>query len=205
MTRGGARAHRRWASLLLPAALAACGPSLRPLPPLEPVRAPTPVPAETAPPDRTGAPSGAPRLMVPVEGVDPSRLQDSFRAPRDRDRVHGAVDIMAPRGTPVLAADSGVVLRLSSNSLGGITIYALDHTERFVFYYAHLQRYRDDLAVGTKLAQGDVIGYVGTTGNAPENLPHLHFQVMLRREDGRYWDGTPVDPVPFFTTRGQQR
>jgi murein DD-endopeptidase MepM/ murein hydrolase activator NlpD len=143
--------------------------------------------------------------MVPVEGVDPSRLQDSFRAPRDGSRVHGAVDIMAPRGTPVLAADSGVVLRLGSNALGGITIYALDHTERFVFYYAHLQRYRDDLAVGTKLAQGDVIGYVGTTGNAPEDLPHLHFQVMLRREDGRYWDGTPVDPVPFFTTRGQQR
>jgi murein DD-endopeptidase MepM/ murein hydrolase activator NlpD len=191
-------------AVLLAVLLAACGPALRPLPPLGPVPA---TPAE--PPAAPGAPAptatAALRLMVPVEGIDPARIPDSFSAARDGQRVHRAVDILAPRGTPVLAADSGVVLRLSSNNLGGITVYALDHTARYVFYYAHLERYRDDLAEGMKLAQGDVIGYVGTTGNAPPNTPHLHFQVMLRREDGRYWEGTPLDPLPFFTRRGQQR
>jgi len=183
--------------------LAACGPALKPLPPLGPVPAPSAEPpaAESAPAPATAAL----RLMVPVQGIDPARIPDSFDAPRDGHRLHRAADILAPRGTPVLAADSGVVLRLGSNNLGGITVYALDHTARYVFYYAHLDRYRADLAEGMKLAQGDVIGYVGTTGNAPPNTPHLHFQVMLRREDGRYWDGTPLDPLPFFTRRGQQR
>ena len=101
--------------------LAACGPALKPLPPLGPVPAP---PEERPAVESAPAPSAALRLMVPVEGVDPARISDSFNAPRDGSRVHRAVDILAPRGTPVLAADSGVVLRLGSNKLGGILICA---------------------------------------------------------------------------------
>lgn len=144
------------------------------------------------------------RLMVPVSGIDPRRIPDSFNDPRDGgERTHHAVDILAPRGTPVLAADAGVVFKLRKNALGGITVYALDPDHRFVYYYAHLDRYRDDIYEGAPLAQGDVIGYVGTTGNAPKDTPHLHFQIMRMRSDGRYWDGEPVDPRPFLVRTGR--
>ena len=136
-------------------------------------------------------------LLVPVANVLASKVPDSFHEKRG-DRAHGAVDILAPRGTPVLAADSGRVIRLRTNPAGGIVIYAVDTRERFVFYYAHLDRYRDALAEGTKLARGDTIGYVGTTGNAPPDTPHLHFQVMRRGAGARYWEGTPIDPRPFL-------
>jgi murein DD-endopeptidase MepM/ murein hydrolase activator NlpD len=115
------------------------------------------------------------------------------------------VDILAPRGTPVLAADDGRVARLGSNALGGITVYAVDSGGRFVYYYAHLDRYRAGLAEGTPLAKGEVIGYVGTTGNAPPNTPHLHFQVMRMGDGRRWWAGPPVDPRPYFVTGGIER
>ena len=144
-------------------------------------------------------------LMVPVAGVRPERVPDSFYDARGSSRLHHAVDILAPRGTPVLAADDGRVLRLRSNAAGGITVYAVDPTERFVYYYAHLDHYRDGLAEGAPLAKGDVIGYVGTTGNAPPDTPHLHFQVMLMGADrNRYWDGVPVDPKPFLALDGRE-
>jgi murein DD-endopeptidase MepM/ murein hydrolase activator NlpD len=143
--------------------------------------------------------------MVPVEGVEPARVPDTFAAARDGERLHHAVDIRAPRGTPVLAADDGSVLSLRTNALGGLTIYAIDGDRRFVYYYAHLDRYRDGLADGMLLAKGDVIGYVGTTGNAPPETPHLHFQVMRWPDDGKYWMGVPLDPRPHFVRRGQQR
>jgi murein DD-endopeptidase MepM/ murein hydrolase activator NlpD len=109
---------------------------------------------------------------------------------------------MAPRGTPVLAADDGRVYKLRSNSAGGITIYALDPEARFIYYYAHLDRYRDGLTEGAPLAKGEVIGYVGTTGNAPKHTPHLHFQVMRLTSERRYWDGVPVNPKSFFAVDG---
>lgn len=134
------------------------------------------------------------QLVVPVAGVERSRIRDSFGDARDGGaRTHRAIDILAPRGTPVLAADDGIVLRLSQNTLGGITIYATDTEERLVYYYAHLDGYREGLAQGSLLTKGDTIGYVGTTGNAPRNVPHLHFQVMRMRRD-RYWDGEPINP-----------
>jgi murein DD-endopeptidase MepM/ murein hydrolase activator NlpD len=105
----------------------------------------------------------------------------------------------------VLAADSGQIVRLSTNPAGGITIYAVDAGERFVFYYAHLDRYHDSLAEGMKLARGDTIGYVGTTGNAPANTPHLHFQLMRRGDGKRFWEGTPIDPLPFLVNDGTKR
>ena len=142
------------------------------------------------------------RLMVPVAGVSPAQVPDTFRSARG-SRTHGAVDIPAPRGTPVLSADAGRVLRLARNRKGGLTIYATDESSRFVYYYAHLNAYRDGIGKGTRLARGQVIGYVGSSGNADRHEPHLHFQVMVRPADGRWWGGQPVDPRPFFVTAGQ--
>jgi murein DD-endopeptidase MepM/ murein hydrolase activator NlpD len=144
------------------------------------------------------------RLMVPVAGVSPAQVPDTFGSPRG-GRAHDAVDIPAPRGTPVLSADAGRVLRLARNRKGGLTIYAADETARFVYYYAHLGAYRRGIGEGSRLARGQVIGYVGTSGNADRREPHLHFQVMVRPGDGRWWSGQPVDPRPFFVTAGQTR
>ena len=144
------------------------------------------------------------RLMVPVEGVAPRDVPDTFHARRGARR-HGALDILAPRGTPVLATDSGRILKIRENSAGGLTIYAVEPSERFVFYYAHLDRYAKGLREGAAVRQGDVIGYVGTTGNAPRNVPHLHFQLMRLRDVSRWWDGTPIDPRPLLVVRGARR
>ena len=137
-------------------------------------------------------------LLVPVAGVAVSQLQDTFDEGRDDGRVHRALDILAPRGTPVLAADDGRVLRVKPNALGGNTVYATDPEGRVVYYYAHLDAYRPGLVEGTTIARGDVLGTVGTTGNAPKDTPHLHFQVMSMPPDGRYWDGDAINPYPLF-------
>jgi murein DD-endopeptidase MepM/ murein hydrolase activator NlpD len=140
-------------------------------------------------------------LLIPVEGVDASRIRDSYTAGRGGGRTHDAVDIMAPRGAPVIAADSGTIFKLRQNAAGGITIYQLDPAEQFVYYYAHLDRYRDGLAEGMVVGRGEVLGFVGTTGNAPKDLPHLHFQVMLYRGRGQYWGGEAINPHPFLRRR----
>jgi len=142
-------------------------------------------------------------LMVPVAGVRPEQVHDSYAEARSGGRVHHAVDILAPRGTAVLAADEGRVLRLRRNTLGGITIYAVDPADRYVYYYAHLERYASALTEGAVVAKGQVIGYVGTTGDAPANTPHLHFQIMRRPNAARWWDGDPVDPTPYFALPGR--
>ena len=143
-------------------------------------------------------------LIIPVEGVDPSRVRDSYTASRG-GRTHDAVDIMAPRGTPVVAADGGTILKLRQNDAGGITIYQLDASERFVYYYAHLDRYQDGLTEGLTIRQGDVLGFVGTSGNAPKDTPHLHFQVMVYRGRGQYWGGDPINPHPYFTSPNRRQ
>jgi len=143
------------------------------------------------------------QLMVPVAGVSPDHVSDTFRAARGRGRIHGAVDIPAPRGTPVLSADDGRVLRLRRNRKGGLTIYATDEREEFIYYYAHLDAYCRGLAKGTHLVRGQVIGFVGTTGDADRREPHLHFQVMVRPSDGRWWGGDAIDPRPYFTSAGR--
>ena len=137
-------------------------------------------------------------LDVPVAGRTARQLQDTFDEGRDGGRVHRALDILAPRGTPVLAADSGRVLRVKSNSLGGNTVYTTDPLGRIVYYYAHLDAYQPGLVEGLVIARGDTLGYVGTTGNAPKDTPHLHFQVMRMPPDGKYWDGEPINPYPLF-------
>jgi peptidoglycan LD-endopeptidase LytH len=144
-------------------------------------------------------------LMVPVLGVTLDRLNDTFYERRGEERIHHAIDILAPRGTPVLAADDGTIMRVSSNTLGGLTIYAVDSRHRLVYYYAHLERYDVTAYKGKVVAKGDVIGYVGTTGNARGGPPHLHFQVMRYKDQRRWWDGEPIDPYPYFATTGQDR
>jgi murein DD-endopeptidase MepM/ murein hydrolase activator NlpD len=137
-------------------------------------------------------------LEIPVAGKSAAQLQDTFDEGRDGGRVHRALDILAPRGTPVLAADSGRVLRVKTNSLGGNTIYTTDPQGRIVYYYAHLDAYQRGLVEGLVIARGDTLGFVGTTGNAPKDTPHLHFQVMRMPPDGKYWDGEPINPYPLF-------
>jgi peptidoglycan LD-endopeptidase LytH len=137
-------------------------------------------------------------LLLPVAGVAVSQLRDTFDEGRDQGRVHRALDILAPRGTPVLAADDGRVLRVRANALGGNTIYATDPGGRVVYYYAHLDAYQSGLTEGAAIARGDVLGTVGTTGNAPKDTPHLHFQVMSMPSDGKYWDGDAINPYPLF-------
>ena len=144
-------------------------------------------------------------LVVPVLGAYPVDVPNSFLEGRSNGRRHNAADILAPRGTPVLSADDGVIRRLSTNALGGITIYATDPDERFVYYYAHLDGYAPDLHVEQRVRRGDVLGYVGTTGNAPVNVPHLHFQIMRLLDRDRLWDGVPIDPKPFLQLPGALR
>jgi murein DD-endopeptidase MepM/ murein hydrolase activator NlpD len=142
-------------------------------------------------------------LMVPVEGIDPSELTDTFHAPRSGGRIHMATDIMAMRGTPVLAAASGRIIRLGNSGAGGIGLYVADASGRYVEYYAHLTGYAPNVKEGLRVEQGDVIGFVGSTGNASPDAPHLHFQVM--RGDANYWNGTPIDIRAFITRPGRMR
>ena len=137
-------------------------------------------------------------MLFPVGGFDSTRLDDSFDAPRDGGRKHNAIDIMAPRGTPVLAVSDGRIIKLMKSSKGGLTLYAADLEDQFVYYYAHLDHYNPKVYSGKPLMRGDTLGYVGTTGNAPANLPHLHFQVMRMGPNGDYVNGTPINPYPLL-------
>ncbi|MCE2900883.1 MAG: M23 family metallopeptidase [Gemmatimonas sp.] len=171
-----------------------------------PARLP-PTPAHAGPLDAALGPEDldalwARQLMIPVDGITRQALQDNFTAGRGNGRIHAALDILAPKSTPVLAADDHVIGRLAEGPVGGIVIYAHDVAQRFVYYYAHLQRYRRGLAVGDRVAKGSVIGYVGTTGNAPPDTPHLHFQVMKRGRGRVWWDGPPINPYSFFALDG---
>lgn len=139
------------------------------------------------------------RLAVPVQGVPRTRLRDTYDARRSMGRPHRAIDIMAPWGTPVLAADDGRVEKIARNRFGGLTLYQVDGSGRFVYYYAHLAGYADDLREGQRVRRGEVIGYVGATGNAPEKAPHLHFQVLVLAQGKRWWGGEPVNPYAALT------
>ena len=145
------------------------------------------------------------RLMVPVNGFSREGLRDTYTAPRSGDRNHRAIDLLVPAGTPVIAADDQIIGRLGDNPLGGIIIYASDFSAHFVYYYAHLKGYRSGLAVGDTVARGEVIGYVGSTGNASPDEPHLHFQVMKRGVGRAWWDGPPINPYIFFAFDGRKK
>ena len=137
-------------------------------------------------------------LAIPVAGVEKASLYDSFSDGRGA-RKHEAIDIHAPRGTPVIAAGDGCVVKLFRSVPGGITLYQYDPEGNFAYYYAHMDRYADDVEEGTLLRRGDVIGYVGTTGNAPPKVPHLHFAIFRLGPEKRWWVGTAVNPYAVFT------
>lgn len=174
-----------------------------PTPLLPPAVGPkTPIPSRPAPAtegtaDRTAPDVPAPHIAMPLEGVDASKLQDNFNDARD-GRRHEALDIMAPRGTPVHAVADGNVEKLFTSKQGGLTVYQFDPTHSYCYYYAHLDHYAKGLQNGTFLRKGDVLGYVGTTGDAPPNAPHLHLAVFKLAPGDKWWQGTPIDPLPML-------
>ena len=145
-------------------------------------------------------------MIMPLPNVKGDELRDTFNEPRGGGtRTHQALDIMAPRGTPVLSATPGRVLKLHTSKAGGLMVYAADSAERFVLMYAHLDQYAPEMTDGLPLQRGQVIGYVGTTGNAPPNAPHLHFAIAAPRDVDLWWTGTPVDPRPLLQHHGGAR
>jgi murein DD-endopeptidase MepM/ murein hydrolase activator NlpD len=133
------------------------------------------------------------RLLLPVDGVKPEQLTRQFSDARSGHK-HEAIDILAPRNTPVRAVEDGTIARLFSSKAGGITVYQFDPSGTFCYYYAHLERYAEDLREGQRVSRGQVLGYVGTSGNAPKETPHLHFAIFRLTDDKRWWEGTPIDP-----------
>jgi murein DD-endopeptidase MepM/ murein hydrolase activator NlpD len=132
-------------------------------------------------------------LEIPVEGVGRAALVDTFHEAREGHQ-HEAIDIIAPRETPVIAAEDGTIVKLFQSAAGGLTIYQFDPTEQYCYYYAHLERYADNVQEGDHVRRGQVIGYVGTSGNAPKNVPHLHFSISRLGPEKHWWEGTPIDP-----------
>ena len=138
-------------------------------------------------------------LRVPLDGANIEGMKGDFAERRSGSRPHEAVDLLAPRGTPVHAADDGTIAKLFFSKAGGTTIYQFDPSEHYCYYYAHLDRYAGGLHEGEKVSKGDVIGYVGMTGNAPANTPHLHFAIFKLTDEHRWWRGTAIDPYLVFS------
>lgn len=140
-------------------------------------------------------------LIIPVSGVRRDQLVDTYSEARAEGRTHDAIDIIAPAGTPVLAAANGKIIKLFQSERGGTTIYQLSQDEKMIFYYAHLARYADNLTEGAVVRQGDTIAYVGDTGNAGAGNYHLHFSIALTKDPKRYWEGTNINPYPLLAVR----
>lgn len=188
-------------------------------------RAPAPAPETTrasAPTAKPAAPPGEPqlpadlasqadyrelarrRLTIPVAGTMASHLSNTFDDVRGGGaRAHQALDIMAPRGTPVVAVEDGHIEKLFTSRPGGLTIYQFDPTRTYSYYYAHLDRYAEGLTEGQSVKRGEVIGYVGFTGNASPEGPHLHFGIFKLGPDKRWYEGVPLNPFPVLGGRAQ--
>ena len=138
------------------------------------------------------------RLEVPVVGTRRDQLRGMFDEMRGGSRKHEAIDILAPKGTPVVAVEDGTIAKLFLSDAGGITIYQFDPTDRYAYYYAHLDAYAPGLKDGDKVRRGQTIGFVGVSGNAPKDTPHLHFAIFELTDAKRWWQGTPIDPYPIL-------
>jgi murein DD-endopeptidase MepM/ murein hydrolase activator NlpD len=180
-----------------------------PTPSPTPDGSPTPSPSPAASPGATPQAQGLPgdtgsalasmRLLIPVEGIAPDKLQDTFKDSRSEGRVHDAIDIIAPRGTPVLAATDGRIVKLFNSVKGGITFYQLAAAdEHYVLYYGHLERYADGLAEGHVARRGETLAYVGDTGNATPGNTHLHFQIYRVADPKHFWNGENLNPYPLL-------
>jgi murein DD-endopeptidase MepM/ murein hydrolase activator NlpD len=142
-------------------------------------------------------PAPALHLAMPIAGVDPNTLTDQFNDARTGHK-HEAVDIMSPRGTPVMAVAEGNVAKLFNSKDGGLTVYQFDNSQQYAFYYAHLDSYAPNLKEGMLLRKGDTLGFVGTTGDAPKDAPHLHFAVFQLGPEKQWWKGTALNPLPML-------
>ena len=146
----------------------------------------------------TAAAAVANKLMIPVDGMKLAQISDNFDQPRGADRHHEALDIMAPKGTKVLAVADGKVAKLFESKAGGLTVYQFDGDDKLAFYYAHLDKYADGLKEGATIKRGELIGYVGVTGNSSPTAPHLHFAVFELTPEKQWWKGTPLNPFPMM-------
>ena len=139
------------------------------------------------------------RIGLPIAGLKAKDIQDTFDQVRGGgSRAHEATDILSPRGTPVLAVVDGTIKKLFLSKPGGLTVYQFDPDEVYSYYYAHLDRYAEGLKEGMSVKRGDVIGYVGTTGNADPGTPHLHLAIFKLGPAKRWWEGTPINPYPIL-------
>jgi peptidoglycan LD-endopeptidase LytH len=171
---------------------------------IEPTPLPTPSPADSNTPNSNNTGETASTdlrkdaLMIPVVGIKKNDLQDTFSASRSGGRAHDAIDIIAPRGTPVVAAADGEIARFFDSVPGGITIYQRSADKRLMYYYAHLDRRADGIQPGQFVRRGTVIGYVGDTGNSGAGNYHLHFAIWVIDDPKRDWDGTNINPYPLL-------
>jgi len=164
-----------------------------------PTPPPAPPTAAAAPVSAADAPAG--KLSIPVAGIRPEQLQDTYTQSRSEGRTHNAIDIMAPRNTPVVAAADGQIVKLFNSERGGITLYQLGTDNRTVYYYAHLERYADGITENRFARRGELLGYVGDSGNAGKDNCHLHFSIWLVTDPKRFWDGENVNPYSLLTKR----
>ena len=175
------------------------------LPPSAPIAIGTPLPPTESPTPTPESANfvGRMTLIIPVAGVRPDQLLDTYSDARSEGRTHDAIDIMAPAETPVIAATDGKILKLFQSERGGTTIYQLSANQDLVFYYAHLSHYAEGLTEGSLIKQGQVIAYVGDTGNAGAGNYHLHFSIAVVSDPKRYWEGTNINPYPLLQNRAQ--
>jgi len=174
-------------------------PAVVAVPPSQPVLGELPVAAAAAPAADASLPALS--LIIPVQGIAAAQLSDTFSDARGAGRLHDAIDIMAPTGTPVLAVADGRIVKLFNSKPGGLTIYQFDATDSLAYYYAHLDRYADGVAEGQAVKRGDLIGYVGFTGNASPDGPHLHFAIMVLGPEKNWWQGAAINPYPYLGGR----
>ncbi|MDB5949719.1 MAG: hypothetical protein JWR65_1574 [Massilia sp.] len=166
--------------------------------PLRPTQQEIPALPEPVAAEATAAAKPAGKLLIPVEGIKLAQLSDNFDQPRGKELHHEALDIMAPKGSKVIAAGDGKVVKLFISKPGGLTVYQFDPTEKYAYYYAHLDRYADGVKEGSVLKRGDLVGYVGVTGNSAKDAPHLHFAVVELTPKKEWWKGTSVNPYPMM-------
>lgn len=162
-----------------------------------PLREPRPTATAGPPLDERIAADGR-DLTMPVDGVRGEDLRDTFAETRERGRPHEALDIMAPKGTPVRAVRDGHIEKLFTSQAGGLTIYQFDPTGQYAYYYAHLDGYAPGLTEGRAVSRGELIGFVGSTGNASPDAPHLHFGIFRLGPDRRWWEGLAINPYPLL-------
>jgi murein DD-endopeptidase MepM/ murein hydrolase activator NlpD len=155
------------------------------------------VPPPFVPAATVASDSAAASLRMPIAGVDPNTLRSNFSEARG-GHAHEALDIMSPRGTPVVAVAEGNVVKLFTSKQGGLTVYQFDNSRTWCYYYAHLDHYAPGLTEGMLLRKGEVLGYVGSTGDASADAPHLHFAIFQLGPDKNWWQGTAVDPLPVL-------